>query len=582
MKYLRNNRGYALFLTVLILVIFAVLSVSLTTMIFSGADRSETREHVTQAGELSEKGIEHLTAQINKDLQNMLGENGIARSSFEGKLLEILNKYRCSVDILKSSSTLTGNYEVCIEAIENIEGNELRKLVTFKSLGTTEKQNKELRAKVEFGAGSVPEVLKYAVGTNIKSTNPRNGEGNLLLHGGVDIYGDVKVDGNLVTYNKGTGAYRWIDSIQPRMHGVLEGVKPRLVVGGNMYKLTRDPYRNAGNESTHAAYLNNTNFTGNRYEQFVSPEALFDTKFAPQLVNRNPETTKIGILDKKEDFYFRENDTGITRVNIGLNEQFNNYNANTRQRIVPYREKCNYWGSNCSNDYNITTSFYNTNTFNYLSLLGRGHIRSGNHSFKNGLYVDKDLTIGTNNQNSREDVSIDGPIYVNGKLTIQGANLRSNAIIYVNGDVEIRFSSIQGKNLGAGETGTMIVFATGDIFIANVSENQDNPTTMKGYFYSEKNIEMYGVGSNVHIDGGVAGNRVVLNALRGRVRNSHFSGHGGNISGVGYVETIANQRNSDSRLTIKYDTELIENFLKLNPPEPVIYDVDSPELISRE
>jgi len=37
-----------------------------------------------------------------------------------------------------------------------------------------------------------------------------------------------------------------------------------------------------------------------------------------------------------------------------------------------------------------------------------------------------------------------------------------------------------------------------------------------------------------------------------------------------------------SRLVIQYDTELIENYLQLNPREPLINHIDQPKLISRE
>jgi len=583
MKTFQNDRGYALFTTVIVIVLFGLLSMALLSLTIAGAKKSAIREEATQAHELADKGIDHITQQINAELENALGTNGLSRSAFEAKLLEILGKYLCENMKVSPINTEQGDYEVCIESFTSIDGeeNSLRKLVNFYSTGISGDQNKSVNTYVEIGSKSVPEVLKYTVGSNIRSNNPRNGEGNLLLHGGVDIHGDVRVDGHLVTYERGVGSYRWINSIQPRMYEIISGVRPRIVVGKNMYRMNQNPYSGA-TESNHTKYLNNDNFSINRYSMTTNTQDLFDDGYAPVAVKRNPQKEKIQIKEHKSNFYYNQN-SGATRVNVGTNRTFSGYTTNA-QRVVPYYESCAWFGG-CTNVYNGEIIFQNTNKFKSLALGGGGHFKRGNHSFQDGLYVGGKLKIGnlsqTDHSSNRDNITIDGTMYVDGDLQIQGANLTSNAMMYVDGDVEIRFSSIQGKDLGNGDTGTLIIFATGNIFLANNSVHQDNPTHIKGYFYSEKNMEIYGVGSNIHIDGGIAGNRVVLNAVRGRVTNGSRS-NSTYVQGVGYVDNVTNQRVRNSRLTIKYDTELIENFLKLNPPEPVIYNVDPPELISRE
>lgn len=58
MKIFQREDGYSLFLTLLIVVLFAVMAVLLTTTVISGAKSSDSREKVIQAGELSEKGCQ--------------------------------------------------------------------------------------------------------------------------------------------------------------------------------------------------------------------------------------------------------------------------------------------------------------------------------------------------------------------------------------------------------------------------------------------------------------------------------------------------------------------------------------------
>lgn len=577
MKYFNSHKGYALFLTLLIIVIVSIMFISLVSLVQSGAKRTTTREHYTQATELSEKGLQHITSQINKELRDSIGEMGIERSNFEAILLSTLNKYMCNKQKIESGPIHTGSYEVCIEKIEEISNNDLKRLVTFRSKGSSKNGEHEMIATYEIGSGAVPEVLKYAVATNLKSNHSKNGEGNLLLHGGVDIYGDLKVDNNLITYDKGTGSYQWINSILPRIQGVNELVEPRLVIGNGMYKIKKDPYKSAS-ESAHQSYLNNDNFNTSTYQYTTDPKELFDLGYAPKLVNREANIASIKIKEQRNNFYFDQNSLNVKRVNIGSKKEFNNYRA-TNEKIVPYIV------NNQRNNYNIETTLINHNQFNRLALLGGGHIRDGTHIIKDGLYVKGNLKIGnmkqTDDPRQRDNITLDGKVYVDGKVLIQGANLTSNVMMYVDGDVEIRYSSIQGKKLSQTDTGTLIIFATGNIFIANNSVQQDTPSHIKGYFYSEKNMEIYGVGSNIHIDGGIAANRVVLNAIRGSVKPENKR-NSLNVPGVGVVESVQDQRYKNSRLTIKYDTELIEHFLKLNPPEPVIYHVDPPELISRE
>jgi len=588
MKVLKNETGYSLFLTVIIVLLFSILSMTLLSFTISGAKRSEIRENSTQATELADKGLQHIIQQLDNDLLDALGKHGLSKNEFQMRLQQILNTYFCTNESVSplTPNTETGQYNVCIKHMEptidsNGNLNELKQLATVKSIGEVDGITKEIHSKIEVGSGSVPEVLKYAVGSNIRSNNPKNGEGNLLLHGGVDIFGDVRVDGHLVSYEKGTGAYKWIDSIQPRMYEIIPGVQPRIVVGKNMYKLKNNPY-NTGNERTHANYLNNDNFNLNRYQLSTNPADLFDPGYVPVAVKREPRKENIEIREHKSNFFYDHN-SNVTLVNLSSNRQFNNFTS-TSHKLVPFIERCGIF-TGCTKKYDEQIVFWNTNTFKSLALGGSGHFRAGTHTFSDGLYVNGRLNIGnlsqTDNENARDNITIDGTMYVDGKLTIQGANLTSNAMIYVDGDVEIRYSSIKGKQLPDGDIGTLIIFATGNIYLANNSVHKDDPTHIRGYFYSEKNIETYGVGSNIHIDGGIAGNRVVLNAIRGKVIPENGR-HTRNVSGVGIVETIERQRNAGSRLTIKYDPDLIENFLKLNPPEPVINNIDPIEVIERK
>jgi hypothetical protein len=103
----------------------------------------------------------------------------------------------------------------------------------------------------------------------------------------------------------------------------------------------------------------------------------------------------------------------------------------------------------------------------------------------------------------------------------------------------------------------------------------DTPNIIRGFFYSEDLMEIYDVGSNVEIQGGVFGRKIVLNAIRGRVTsNSGDDDERGN--GSYNFQSNQTQISPDkSRLRIIYNPELIKN-----PPEglPTVKDLSVTKL----
>lgn len=578
MRLLKSDKGYALFITLVVIILFTVLGMTILVLTSDGMKKNNVRKETVQAKALAETGIDGLVAKINSELTRFLGEDGKPRNDFSEELMKTLNKYVCSSPTKMFEKRSTGEFGACIVnpngevKDKNDVVSDLRKLVTFESIGKSGSAKRTLTSTIEIGAEAFPETMKYAIGTNIMSKNPKEGEGNLLLHGSSDIHGDIKVDGNLISYDHGTAAYKWEPSLLPRAYPSEHSTSSKLVLGKSMYKVVSIPSSN-GSQSGYDNYIKKDNFNTSGFSLRTEPKDLFDEKLAPRIVKRDPTISPIGITDKKDLYYFDNKHGGqyldITNSTVisGIDRPFSN--------LLP-RRKSESSGKQTSLDDNLDFSMTNTNNFNKMAVKQSLTIVKGDHTFKEGLFVGSappkknsqhNLTIGnkvqTDNPNSRDNIKLDGSIYVNGDVTIQGANLESNALMYVDGDVNIRFSSINGKKLNDGSTGTLIIFATGDIYIANNSVDRDEPSTIKGFFYSQKNFEMYGVGSNIRIEGGISASRIVLNAIRGKSSN-------------GTYQSVAIQKNSPSRLQVIYDANLIENFLKLNKPEPIIRKIDPP------
>lgn len=616
-KRLQNDRGYALFLTMLIIIVFGVLSVMLLTVVVSGANKNVVREQVTQASELSEKGIEHISNQVHNDLEAVINtySTGIDKESFLNEMVNIFDKYACDnpgrTPIKNIGEELfTGEYDTCIEKVENSEGPyaELRKQVTFKSIGIVDGKEKIIRTTMLIGAKDVPDALNYALGAHeCEGSNCGSlpGEGNLYLHGGVTIQGDMKVDRHLVTFDRGRAYFPsgagevWIQSVKPEAKPGPNStrVKSQLVLGGNVYTMR--------NTTSYSDHLKRTNFDSNNTYRKSTLEEAFST--APELANRDPIKERIVISDYSSDYYFGQYDTGVERIN-GTNLQ-NIYYPNNR--VHPYRT------SGRSNRIDGDYTLRGNNTFKGFATGGNLFLRGNSGStanfsstsvsknsageYESGIYVQGNLSIGntsttSDNPNHYEKIRLRGPIYVNGNLEIIGADAEFDALIYVNGEVTIRNSRINGITENGRES-SLIVFANKNIHIANISVNQNEPSKIRGFFYSNEAFEMYGVGSNIRIEGGISARRIALNAIRGRAsENSNNVPNGQAVLTdvifdwysfsykyyYTYFENPNNQPSRDSRLQVIHNAGLLENYSDLQQSGTLIKNLDPPELISRD
>ena len=588
MKYLKREKGYALFLTVLIIALFSILAVSLTTIVLSGANKTAVREDITQAAELSDKGIQHIVSQINKELEDALGETGLPRSEFPKRLSQILDKYKCNGDgSLYSMDKETGDYEVCIEDYENVkdvngEENNLRKLVTFNSVGEVDGRTQEISSDIEIGAGSVPDALKYVLGTIEPSGSKSNGAGNIYLHGGVEIYGDIKAGNNLFTYNHGPGtdsyyAY-WRQSTYPVLYPSSGFEHAKIVLGGDLYQFTSSTInrnmtsRRAGNNTQRDSWVSfyDTHLTWStpsRYQKVTLDKMFANEGNLPVLAKRDWPGNRVNIDNNILE--------GKNRINPTRNYTGSQFIDIKRDGDVSFEPSRN----------NNRMTFSGQNNRFKNGIINRGNraiFRKGNYEF-DSMYINTNVVIGnsTTSENTRDydEITIGGysrdrgaQLFVDGNVTIQGANLTSNLTIYTTGTVTIRNTTIQGKEFAHNREGSLIVFSKGRIQIANNSLYKDKASELKGFFYSESNLEMFGVGSKMKIHGGIAARRITLNAIRGNYRDEKRD--------FKYAKNPT-LLSSPSRLVIQYDTELIENYLRMNPPEPVIYEVDPPELIER-
>lgn len=581
-RFWQNEAGYTLFLALLITVLFMILALSTVAFTMSGMKKNTAREEYVQATELADKGLQHITHEINMQLEEKLGENGMPRHQFAQILEDVLTDYTCEANLVTGGTI--GKYSACIdgesEDIFHQDGskNELRKLVPFKSVGTKEGKERTIHANIEIGAKTVPDALKYAIGSHNNCEQQKDcrripGEGNLFLHGGVVIKGDLKVDNHVITSNEGyalLGRDRWLDSLYPSILPSGNDKRAKLVLGGDIYTMEADRY-------DYQKHIQLRNFAVPGYKKRNKSEDAF--VHAPEITLREPLQDKVEIREQRDRFYYTKDD--VEDRNILHNSPIATGNQYAEEKVYPYTEDCFFWWCDEVSEYRLQ----GTNTFRKFATEKNLLIRSDKNEFgkttiSEGMYVGGNLyignrSIGDKNYNPEiyDKIQMEGSIYIDGNLTIKGADAKLNTLIYVNGDVTIQNTRINGL-VNDGKEGSLIIFASGKIHISNNSVNQDEPSNIRGFFYSASDFEMFGVGSNICINGGVSARRIVLNAIRGRASYQRFEG--AQQAYNSYYEGREGQRTRPSRLQVIYNPDIIHTYSDLKQEEPVIYDIDPP------
>ncbi|MDP4550472.1 hypothetical protein Q9251_06215 [Alkalihalobacillus macyae] len=597
---IRNERGSSLVLVLLVTLVFTVLGLSLLSATVNGTKRTELREDDVQATYVAEKGVDEIVQSIQTDLRRGLGTSGLTIASFNDFINSTINLHKSTTALNHQTGT-----SVAKVVSSSVATNVLRRVIVVESTGNVNGETETIRKTLEIGPDSVPDVLRYAIGTyTICSKNPScdvKGEGNLFLHGAVAIQGDLKVDGDLITTNQGYAKYGnhdyWIDTYLPTIKSISDPTsKAKMVLGGEIINFTNEP--------PYKSHIDRMNFNANHYNA-VEPEQAFLGNDYPIIENREPIRDPVVISNNESLYKYTYNDNAINGEPISKKSlsatsysplQASIANANMpNENVYPYFLYRYIRGNNTYEQvYNFSNTILSENnifkrfsTEGSLSITGNPNSYSSTSS-KNGIYVGRDLVIGNpdlltnnrNNTNTYDKLKVSGPFFVGNDLTIEGANVEFNALIYVKGDVDIQYSVLKGLNEN-GKTGSLIVFAEGDIQISNNSLYDDTPSYIRGYFYSGGQFEMYGVGSNVNIDGGISARKIVLNAIKGKSKASNPNSNQYVQYGDGYFQQKSHQLNEPSRLTVKYNPTIIKTYSDLKTEEPIIKNIAEPVPIER-
>ena len=468
------------------------------------------------------------------------------------------------------------------------------------------------------GAEEVPVPLKYALSSTKSpaceedSNECLDGEGNMFLHGGVSVEGDVKIDGDLIVSDMAYTPARaenylikevyWLESVLPELEDT------ELELGGEIYKYNVPQYlrkhsalQSKYNEKINAynAHIARKDFTSSEYEQLSNINEAFYNNKGPIIEEKIVSQEDVDIDNAIEQMKYTNKESGVVEINSAAFKLFEGHrtfkNINNQNKLYGfYCAKGLIFECALNLDRTYSGKFYlvgNNNNLHRFAIrqdlhIGRELFDIFNEPIKvnihdkndelGGIYVGRNLTIGRGLTSDLEAatkdpniiVEIDGNMYVNGDLHISGVEGKFNSIIYVNGDVTIERSKISGLNKD-GKEGRLIIFANGKIDFVKNQLFRNNYNTLEGFFYSKEKIEVFGSASNFKIKGGISAPKIVLNGIRGR------AGIGGLLGVIkpfspsqkyvfGYYETKENQFGKQSRLQVEYDSSILETYSNLS------------------
>jgi type II secretory pathway pseudopilin PulG len=352
---------------------------------------------------------------------------------------------------------------------------------------------------------TIAEVFKYG------AVSPAD----LTLNGAPYIDGDVLVGKNITTNNRGKfTAYGYFDGGDYWVPTSFPAIKGNLTVKGNYYNQNSNLYQPT--QQNLNTYFSVVPKIKDR-ELGITPFPISD------LISNKGKNFRTSSTFQKGDYIVEKNKKVIVHGNLKIN---NNLIINEGGSLTVYG------------------SLY----------VGQGATLSGSLVLPNSndfIYINQNSSISK--------LNLDGEMYINGSATITN-DLNTNGTIYVSKGTRI-------ENLSNTSGGTLILLCDDEITIANNNLYNDAPKIIDAYFYSNKMLEIYGMGSHMQINGGIYGNPIILNASKGKTSESNFSSsraYGPWLNKTYYQYPQDSIDPTKSRLSIYYKKEMI-----LNPPKGI-------------
>ncbi|WP_191560707.1 hypothetical protein [Metabacillus idriensis] len=525
---LNNQNGYALLNVLLIFTILTIAGISLLGITISSQNYvaySQTYiEEMADAEMELDEATELLVVKI-EELNTLIGNGQINQSLLLNQINQIINTLNMESDY--------DNFEpyknIPVKEFNTNSNLFLQKIEVSIPIGNNHVTNKYLKKVLT--VSTIADVFKYSAVT----------EGKLILNGASEITGDIYANQGVYLSNYGKFSLNYwngdVDNFRPLT--TYPSINGNLTVKGNnqgpKFYYGKQPNWIAINDSSWQSY-------------FVK---------SPTLKDRDVDFNQFDINSLV--------DNKLSEYNSVKNTFFHySYNENLYSNLNLSRSVIFYENLDLHSTLTVTGDVFLNKGINIKEngkLIVKGNVYSlGN----NNLSGEISLTNSTNyllmtKNTTISNLTLNGTMFNKGNVTIKN-NLNTNGTIYVSGESKI-------ENLNNESGGTAVLLSEGNITLSNNNQYQETAREIDAFLYSNKDLEIYGVGSNIKINGGIYGRNITLNATRGSTYPiSGWKGYTSNLDisrfdSIGFLYIQKNQTNSNlkSRLQIEFDPSLIQN-----------------------
>lgn len=558
-KKFQAQQGYSLVSVLLIFTLIGIIGLSLTAYTMNSLKGVVKNKESIENKVNAENSIEMGLAYIDQEIENLnngdLNENTalpLLQSALDHvAALGVNNGYTLERKIIKNSGVILE--EVTIKSPIGQTGKFIKKKVTI---------------------STIAEVFQYS------TVSPSD----LVLNGAPYLEGDVLVNGNVYTRNQGKFIkYRlilpdrdyWVNTSYP-------AIKGNLTVSGGYYRYNQKqnswvPFIPEPDNMNKYFSVVPKMLNRNLLTETILPKNLVDEKKKTEISQKNLKTYWLNDFGKV---------VGSTTINgsaeflrLGILESGKlvingDARINGNLRIDPEGELIVKGDLFVGGDLKIRTAqkLLREKSGGKLTVEGSIHVNGKGYLGSELIDLNKytpdevskygSLTLGSEDsfiyideKTEIKNFNFTGKMYIEDSVDING-DFNTNGTVYVTRQANIEdFSD---------KDGTAVIIADEEVTIANNNEFEDKPKVLNAYFYSNRQLEIFGIGSNLKIHGGVYGNPVVLNVTKGKTKDKPFANSfsvGPSLDKLYFQERQTSLAPTTSRLSIIYNKGMV-----LNPP----------------
>lgn len=548
LHFYKKETGYSLVTTLFIFTFIGILGMMLIGATMQSVTIFSHDKEAINDKACAEMAVEEAIAQVEREVDELnkkIAAHVVHSDNITWMLEERLNQ-------ITSLNPQLYTYIISHEPLESDQEHLIRKKVTISTpLGNTGKQLKKTMI-----LSTIADVFQYSLVS----------DGNLELNGAAYVEGDMLVRGNL--FSRNTGKYQFFSwkstkTSYPALNGNLH-VEGDYFYNCECWRVGTDYRFDAENPNNLNKYFSIAPVLKKKeidIEQ-INASALVQEKKHTKLEldeNREKKVTisyskwNSGTIPHSMSYYdLFINSSGNVVINGDLEVRndlvmWSNGKLHVKGNIYIQDDLVMHPGAQLTVDGSVYVRGKGTG-WSPTDLSGKLTLTSPNSY----IYIDKDL--------KTTDLDFQGTMYIEGHVDING-DFNTNGTIYVMEGKKVTIQNMSNLD------GILVIVCDGDVELSNNNQYIDEPRKLHAYIYSKNKLEIYGVGSNLQIHGGIYGNPVILNAVKGTVRKT-----GTELLFEKKQDSIEPKR---SRLSIYYDENMI-----LNPPRgiPTVEKINIKEL----